>query len=44
MLNIYAQTFMTATNSRPRCTRVVNTGKRKWWQARRTTCINLEKL
>ncbi|MEM6372233.1 MAG: hypothetical protein AAF727_05575 [Pseudomonadota bacterium] len=44
MLNIYAHTFMTATQSRPRCTKVTHLEKRKWWQARKTTCVDLERL
>jgi len=34
MLNIYANSFMTATQSGPRCTRVSDIQKRKWWQPR----------
>jgi len=44
MLNIYAHTFMTATHGGPRCTTVSDFGKRRWWQVRRTTCVDLERL
>ncbi|MEO0380564.1 MAG: hypothetical protein AAF252_09850 [Pseudomonadota bacterium] len=44
MLNIYAHTFMTATGGKRRCTPVTHVGKRKWWQARPTTCVDLERL
>lgn len=44
MLDIYAHTFMTATRVKPRCTPVTDVRKRKWWQPRRTTCIDLERL
>jgi hypothetical protein len=44
MLNIYAQSFMTATGHKPRCTPVTHVGKRKWWQAARTTCVDLNRL
>lgn len=42
MLDIYAQTFMTATRTRP-CTRVRIPG-RKWWQRPQTKCIDLSRL
>ncbi len=44
MLNVYAHTFMTATRSHPRCTPVTDATKRKWWQAPRTICVDLERL
>ena len=48
MLNIYAQSFMTATRST--CTAVEDVPpsnpekRRRWWQARRRVCIDLSKL
>lgn len=44
MLDVYAQTFMTAAGQNPRCTRVAHVGKRKWWQARPVTCVDLNRL
>ncbi len=42
MLDIYAQTFMTASRTR-RCV-PVSSPKRKWWHTRRMTCIDLNRL
>ncbi len=42
MLDIYAQTFMTATRNR-RCTSV-RVPRKRWWQTKRTTCIDLDRL
>lgn len=42
MLDIYAQTFMTATRQRS-CTPVRVKG-RKWWQRGFSKCIDLSKL
>lgn len=44
MFDIYAQTLMTATRSTPRCIKVMDTQKRKWWQAARTKCVDLDRL
>ncbi len=42
MLDIYAQTFMIATRQR-RCVRVT-LPKLRWWQGKRTKCVDLERL
>lgn len=48
MLNIYAQSFLTAT--RTNCTTLhdvppTNAEKRRrWWQSRRQVCVDLSKL
>lgn len=48
MLNIYAQSFMTAT--RNNCTSLHDVPpanpekRRRWWQSRQTICLDLRKL
>lgn len=42
MLDVYAQTFMMATRQRT-CTRVT-LPKTRWWQGKRTKCIDLARL
>jgi hypothetical protein len=42
MLNIYAQTLMTATHQRP-CTSVVVKGRR-WWQFATRKCVDMARL
>lgn len=42
MLNVYTQTFMMAARQR-RCVRV-RLPRTRWWQGKRTKCIDLERL
>lgn len=42
MLNIYAQTLMTATRT-GRCVRI-ELPRTRWWHPKRTQCIDLDKI